>query len=106
MFDIDHAKLEIDARNTLRHETGLPALSMAVELPRLYNAHRQREWDAYLQSNDQLFHRALRMAASRYRRACDCPASWRPNFVTGMMLQNRVFVMFRKRYERQLKTQN
>jgi len=101
VFDITAAKLEIDARNALRDESGLPALSMATELRRMYNAHRHREWNAYLQSNDHLFHRALRMGANRYRRACGSPASWRPNFITGMMLQNRVIVMFRKRYERQ-----
>src|SRR6266571_883665 len=101
MFDIPAAKLEIAARDALRHETGLPALSVAVQLRRLYNGHRQREWDAYLQSNDQLFHRALRMGANRYRRACGCPASWRPNSITGMMLQNRVLVMFRRRYGRE-----
>jgi hypothetical protein len=99
MFDITAATLDIAARNTLRQESDLPSLSMAVELRRLYNAHRQREWNAYLQTNDHLFHRALRMVASRYRRDCGCAATWRPNFVTGMMLQNRVLVMFRKRYQ-------
>ncbi len=71
---------------------------MAGELRRMYNTHRHREWDAYLQSNDQLFDRALRMAANRYGRACGSPATWRPNCITGMLLQNRVLVMFRNRF--------
>ncbi len=79
-LDIDRAKLEIAARNRLRHESGLPALSMAVELRKLYQAHRQREWDEYLQSNAQLFSRTLRMAVHRYRRRNEHPCKLAAEF--------------------------
>jgi hypothetical protein len=98
MFDITAAKLEIAARNVLRQVSGLPALDMAVELRRSYKTHRHRQWNEFLQANDRLFSRALRRAVNR--RACGCPASWRPNFITGMMLHNRVLRLLATRFER------
>jgi hypothetical protein len=60
-FNIAKAKAEIDARNRLRLDCGLPASSTAVELRRMFNAHKEREWQDYLAANNSL----LRLANIR-----------------------------------------
>jgi hypothetical protein len=99
-FGIDRAKLEIAARNRLRHESGLPALSMAGELRRMYNVHRQREWDDFLAANRKSFDRALRMAVARYRWRGGLPSTWRPGYCVGMGIGTRVLDAMRLRYRR------
>jgi hypothetical protein len=99
-FGIDRAKLEIAARNRLRHESGLPALSVAVEARRMWETQRQREWNEYLQSNSRLLDRALQMAVARYRRRCGLPSTWRPGYCVGMGIGTRVLDAMRRRYRR------
>jgi hypothetical protein len=100
-FDIAAAKSEIAARQALRSEMGLPALSTAVELRRMFNAYREREWQDYLAANNALLCRAIRRTVSRYRTRNKLPENWRPNSITGMGLQACVFPMMRRRYNRE-----
>jgi hypothetical protein len=51
MFDIDQARHEIDERNRIRVVAKLPPVSVAAELRRLYEVHRQNEFEQFFRSS-------------------------------------------------------
>ncbi len=51
MLDIDKARLEIEERNRIRAEAKLPPVSITAELRRLYEVHRQNEFEQFFQSS-------------------------------------------------------
>src|ERR1700730_18690982 len=51
MLNIGKARTEIEARNRLRLETRLPPISVGAELRKLYQSHRQNEFDHFFQTS-------------------------------------------------------
>jgi hypothetical protein len=51
MFNIDQARHEIAERNRIRSEAKLPMVSVAAELRRLYEVHRQNNFEQFFQSS-------------------------------------------------------
>src|SRR5262249_35735327 len=97
-FDIAAAKAQMLDRNRIRAESGLPLLSMASELRRAFNTHRQRQWQAFLEQHRELYDRVLRRIVNRYRVGANLPASWHPGFALAVGLQHRARRTFARRF--------
>jgi hypothetical protein len=79
MFHITEVRAEIDRRNRLRAEVHLPSLSMAHELRRIYNAERQADFEAFINTSP-LRKRVEAKLLARIRRQRHEP-EWRPTGV-------------------------
>ncbi len=80
MLDIDKARLEIEERNRIRVEAKLPPVSVAAELRRLYEVHRQNEFEQFFLTSP-LRQRVEQKLLDRKRRLRGEP-DWIP---TGML---------------------
>jgi hypothetical protein len=80
MFDIQTAKSEIEERNRIRAEAGLPLLSVATELRKAYEHQCKTEFDRFMDTSP-LRQRVEAKLLAIARRKRDDP-KWRP---TGML---------------------
>jgi len=97
-FDLQTEKARVLDRNRLRQNSGLPGLDMGVELRRASNAHRQRQWEAFLDQHRALYCRVIRRAVHRYRVRNGLPENWHPTFIQGMGLQTQMRRLFATRF--------
>jgi len=82
MFKICNARQRIEQRNQLRFEFALPTLSMAHELRKLYDAEREAEFRAFLNTSP-LRQRVEAKLLARVRRQRQEP-EWKPTgFLSG-----------------------
>jgi hypothetical protein len=51
MFDIEKARVEIEARNRIRLVAQLPPILVAAELRRLYQLHRKNDFEHFFQTS-------------------------------------------------------
>jgi hypothetical protein len=76
---------EIEARNALRRENGLPELSVARELRRMKQQAAEAEFKAFEAVHGRVvFDQVLKERREVFG------ANWKPNFMTGMAMQNQV----------------
>jgi hypothetical protein len=82
MFDIEKARTEIEARNRIRLEAQLPAVPVVTELRRLYQLHRQNDFEEFFRTS--LIRKRLEgKLLARIRRLRGEP-DWRPTgFLSG-----------------------
>ena len=95
-FDLTAATREIDHRNQLRRDVGLPLLDRDLELEKLWELHRERDFQDYIEQHRALYNRALRRAASNYQRRTGMLPR---GVVSGFAVGAGVMRMFRRRYE-------
>jgi hypothetical protein len=80
MFDLAQARHEIAERNRIRAEAKLPMVSVAAELRRRYEVHRQKEFEQFFLTSP-LRQRVERKLLNRIRRLGNDP-QWMP---TGIL---------------------
>jgi hypothetical protein len=82
MFDIKKARVEIEARNRIRLEAQLPPIPVAVELRKLYQLHRQNDFEEFFRTSP-IRKRLEEKLLARIRRLRGEP-DWRPTgFLSG-----------------------
>jgi hypothetical protein len=77
---------EIDKRNLLRREAGLPLLSVVVELRRMHQQKAEAVFNAYYELHAPA---VLQQILRRVREETKNP-HWKPNFLTGMAIANEM----------------
>jgi hypothetical protein len=76
MIDLAQARHEIEKRNRIRAEAKLPMVSVAAELRRLYEVHRQNEFEPFFVTS-HLRNRVEQKLLNRERRLRGEP-KWKP----------------------------
>jgi hypothetical protein len=91
--------LEIKARNKLRHEFTLPALSIPNELRRMKLAEDEAEFNRFAASR----RKAVWDQVLKTRRDLEGDPKWRPSWIEGLAYECEVFRILRERFRAEAK---